>query len=157
MLVHSIQDAFKRTCLDSADVWPRTQEYLRTAPLEQVPSLRICAALFAAMAEQAAAGRRRGPNRGTATDVNVISSHLPYCDAIFVDKEHWNFLQHSKVRDLVRWPSKVFCYSNGEEFLGYLEELRSGVSEAHVNRVREVYGRNWERPYTTMYDCEEGT
>ncbi len=29
----------------------------------------------------------RNPNQGTATDINIVSTLLPYCDAMFVDNK----------------------------------------------------------------------
>lgn len=151
VLTHNVQEGFAKNGVTSADVWPTVRKYFQEAPLEEVPSLRICAALFSVMAEQAASGRKRPPNQGTATDVNVISSYLPYCHAMYVDREYWNFLHDNRVQELLPWDTQIFCYRDRDAFLGYLDGIRGAATDEHVDLVTEVYGTSWQEPYTGMF------
>jgi hypothetical protein len=50
--------------------------------------------MFAAIAHRAANGQRKPPNRGMANDIGVVSTLLPYCDAMFIDNGCLSLLQN---------------------------------------------------------------
>src|SRR5260370_42636779 len=60
-------------------------EFLRSGAINEAPFNVIAASMYASLAQKAAAGQKKVPNRGTFTDVNILSTLLPYCDAMFMD------------------------------------------------------------------------
>jgi hypothetical protein len=81
-LQYTFDDAFGKAESPSA-----MAEFLRTGVMNDAPFNVIGASLFASLSQKAAAGQKRPPNQGTSNDVNILSTLLPYCDAMFVDNE----------------------------------------------------------------------
>lgn len=131
---------------------PRLVEFFRSDVLAEVPFLRISASMFAVIAMKAAAGQREPPNRGTATDVNVVASLLPYCDAMFVDNTCASLLGDIP-RDLrLPYPCRVFSRRTGDQFIAYLDGIRAAMPEPHQDLVRALYGRSWDQPNLRLFE-----
>lgn len=80
--------------------------YLQSSAVTKLPFNKINAALWAAIAHQAAyGGRQNPPNIGMANDIKMVSALLPYCDAIFVDSDMFSLLNflRSKTKDFFIW------------------------------------------------------
>jgi hypothetical protein len=152
VLVTMIQSDFEQKGLAPEEALRRTCEYLRSPTLRNVPTLRIHAMLWAAIARKAAAGQRRPPSRGTVNDVKVISTVLPYCDAVFLDNEMRGYLQEEPLRSNLRYGKRVFSQNSREEFLKYLDDLRQQAPGSHIALVNEVYGREWTKPFMEILD-----
>lgn len=121
--------------------YERLCEFFRSAVFSDLPSVNLSALMFAAVARQAAhQGRTNPPNRGFSTDVSVISAFLPYCDAMFIDKDCWTILTQNPVRDRLGFSKKLFSALNAEEFVKYLQAIGGSVSSEHRDALREVYG-----------------
>ncbi|OXS54978.1 hypothetical protein B1A99_24675 [Cohnella sp. CIP 111063] len=144
----SILDQFEFHNLEQ--MWAKIIEYFNEADFSQLPTLHISALLFAAIARQAAIGRKRPPNRGTMNDVNMISSYMPYCDAMFIDKEFSNILGEIPEGDL-NYKARIFSLSTREEFMEYLNTIEKSATAEHIAKVNEVYGESWKKPYVTLY------
>lgn len=126
-------------------------EFLRSDVFEDAPFIRISSMLYAAMARQAATGRKKLPTRGFWTDVQIISTLLPYCDAMFVDNECRSFLAERPLCDEINYGTKVFSYANRDEFIDYLDDIRLNASKKHLRKVAEVYGSDCEKPFWGVY------
>ena len=124
--------------------------YLSSPHLNTVPVVRIGSLLLAALADQAAHGRKKPPSPGVMTDMNMISSFLPYCEALFVDKENEAILSDRRVRDRLGYQTKIFSRRNKEEFLEYLDEIKRNADPAQLKLKQDVYGETWTEPYTTI-------
>jgi hypothetical protein len=85
------------------------------------------------------------------TDVQLISTVLPYCDAIFVDNEFARYLAEKDVRDRLGYDTKVFSSRSGKEFLSYLDEIENETPLSHIEKVNELYGIDWPKPYLSLY------
>lgn len=130
------------------------RNYLFSKELDHIPSLRIGTLLFACLAHQASEGRKKPPNEGTATDVDMISSLLPYCDAIFVDKENDSLLSDNRVKSRLRVTTKVFSLKDKQKFLDYLDEVISSMLVEHKSYLESYYGPNWQEPYLSILEDE---
>jgi len=150
-LVHSIQDAFGEAGVRDSDIWPKTIEYLTSPSLKYVPHIKVRSMLYAALARKAAAGRKRPPDQGMVNDIEIVSVLLPYCDAMFIDKECHSYLSERPLSEKIDYGTKVFSLNNKAEFLEYLKELEKRASREHLKKVAEVYGVTWREPYTTLY------
>ena len=63
----------------------RLAEFIKTGAINETPFNIIASSMLASLAKKAAAGQKEIPNQGTVTDINIVSTLLPYCDAMFVD------------------------------------------------------------------------
>jgi len=151
-LIHSIHSAFRKAGIDDSDIWPKTIEYLTSPFLKNVPFIKISSMLYAALARKAAADRKmKPPNQGMVNDIEMISVLLPYCDAMFIDNECHTYLKEQPLRDAIYYGTKVFSQNSREQFLNYLDEIELRASREHIDKVKEVYGKSWPEPYTTLY------
>jgi len=147
-LVSYTQHPMHRICRDlqNGGVHPQKQcetlcEFFRSTDFSEIPSVKISSLMFAAIAQQAAHQGRKNPlNRGFSTDVAAISTFLPFCDAIFIDKECWTILTQNPVRDRLGFPTRLYSVENSDDFLAYLDIIGGSVSPEHFGALREVYG-----------------
>jgi hypothetical protein len=86
-----------------------------------------------------------------ANDIAIISVLLPYCDAMFIDNECHTYLQEKPLCDAINYGTITFSQNTKEEFLNYLDKIEQKASKKHLDKVEEVYGENWKKPYTTLY------
>jgi len=151
ILIHSIHDAFRGAGIQDPDMWQKTIEYLSDPSLQNIPFNQISSMLYAAIARKAAAGRKQPLNQGMNNDIATISALLPYCDAIFIDKECYGYLREKPLVDKINYGTKLFSLTNKEEFIEYLDGIEQAASREHLAKIDEVYGHSWKKPYTTLY------
>lgn len=120
--------------------------------LRRVPFNRISGFLWAAIARKAAhGGMKRPPNQGMVSDICVISTLLPYCDAMFIDNECRGYLNEQPICKEMDYDTKLFSNNNRAEFMSYLDGVERAMPGEHLEKIREVYGDSWETPFLTMY------
>jgi hypothetical protein len=151
LLIRSIKDAFIRAGMQEKNVWIKTGEYLLSPSLKNIPFIKISSMLYAALARKAAAGRKKPPNQGMTNDIEIISTLLPYCDAMFIDNECHSYLKEKPLCDNINYGTKIFSQNNKEKFLEYLNDIEKNTPKKHFDKVCEVYGDKWKEPYTTLY------
>lgn len=152
VMIKTIHDAFKKAGIQDEEIWNRTMEYLNSKYIKDIPFIKISALFFAAIARKAAnGGKKNPPGQGMSNDINVISVILPYCDAALIDKECHAYLKEKPLCDEVNYGTRIFSLSNKDEFLNYLDSIEKSASEEHLFWVRQAYGDNWGKPYTTLY------
>jgi hypothetical protein len=154
LTIHSIREVLRETGIPPDEVDQVMVDFLRSDAYMEAPHIRIASMLAAAMAKQAASGRKRPPGRGFYTDVRIISTLLPYCDAMFIDNEFRAMLSEKPLRDELRYGTKVFSSATGQEFFEYLDDLKASASESQMRAVEEVYGPDWAKPYREIYEDE---
>ncbi len=155
MVIHTLHEMFKEEGIIEDALWAKTHEYFRSPTHEVMPFTQIASLLWASIARKAAAGQRRPPTRGTANDIDAISTLLPYCSAMFVDNECRSYLCEEPVRSRLAYDTKVFSPNTKAGFLDYLDTLRNEIPEHHLKLVEQVYGPDWGQPYTGMYEREQ--
>jgi len=136
---------------EEKDINKKLNEFLCSETFEDVSYIKISSMLYAAMARRANKGKKEPPGRGFLNDVEVISTLLPYCDAMFIDKECRSLLLEKPLCDNITYDTKIFSPKNKGEFLAYLDRIRQSTSEAHLKVVEEVYGSNWAKPYWGIF------
>jgi hypothetical protein len=137
--------------LSAADASSKAREYLASPSLRHVPSIKISAMLWAAIARKAASGQRRLPTRGVVNDLRVISSLLPYCDVMFIDNEMRALLNEEPLATELGSYAKVYSPNNRDDFLSSLDELARSAPDDHLTMVKEVYGEERVRPYMDIF------
>ncbi len=134
------------------DAIKKMKEYFDSDVILKVPSVRLTAGLFAALARDAALGRKDPPSAGVFYDVSAIASLLPYCDAMFVDSENAALLTTNPLKKLVDLPTKIFSIRTVEEFLSYLDSIKEAADPAHIKLVEERDGDDWATPCITILE-----
>ena len=126
-------------------------EFFRSGAINEVPFNLIAAAMYASLAAKAAAGQKEIPNQGTTTDINIVSTLLPYCDAMFVDNKCRALLQDIPRDYALPYACKVFSRNTGADFIRYLIEIRDSVTPDHLKLIEEVYGPDPMKPQSGIY------
>jgi hypothetical protein len=145
-LQYTFEDAFGKA--ESIRVMT---EFLRSDAMNDAPFNVIAASLFASLSQKAAAGQKRPPNQGTSNDVNVLSTLLPYCDAMFVDNECRALWQDIPRDCKLPYVCALFSPNIGDEFLRYLKEIRDSATSEHLKIVSEIYGPDPLKPPQSIY------
>lgn len=112
-----------------------------------VPANEISALMMASIAFRARNGKRRPPSAGMFNDMSVISAYLPYCDAMFVDNECQNILAEGPIRRRLPSRTRIFSRRNGDQLMGYLEDIEATAGEGHARLVMSVYGEKQFKPW----------
>ncbi len=152
ILIHSVRAVFKEAGIQDSDIFSKTSEYLNSSSLKDVPFNKIGALLVAALARKAGAGKKKLPNLGINNDIEMISTLLPYCDAMFIDNECHSYLREHPLCEEIDYGTKIFSQNTRGEFFDYLDEIESAAPREHLEKVIEVYGESWPGPYTTLYE-----
>lgn len=131
--------------------------FLYSEPALCVPQNHLTALLYSGLAWRAASGQRRVPSRGTPNDIDFISTYLPYCDAMFIDKEFDLLMSEPPVAPRMKdQPVRIFSNRSRDGFLAYLAGLEAEADPAHVDLVFRTYGEAWTESYRTMLEHERG-
>ncbi|MCE0499170.1 MAG: hypothetical protein LV481_14615 [Methylacidiphilales bacterium] len=128
--------------------------FLTSREMLEIPFVRISALLWAHLAHAAAhGGQKTPPNAGMVSDIDMISTLLPYSSAIFVDKQMFGILNTGTfTQEIKKYGTKVFSRTNEADFLSYLDEIKAQMGDNHLEKLNEVYGQNWATPYWEMYE-----
>src|SRR5581483_11380709 len=145
-LQYTFDDAFGK-----AEAPKVMAEFLRSGVMNDAPFNVIGASLFASLSQKAAAGQKRPPNQGTSNDVEMLSTLLPYCDAMFVDNECRALWQDIPRDYKLPYQCVLFSPKTGEEFLQYLKAIRDSATPEHLKTVSEIYGPDPLKPPQSIY------
>lgn len=146
-----VLDIVSREVSDVSYAVEKTVAYFGSADFSGVPTARISSLLLACLSQRAAKGGQRKIGRGMINDIKMVSSLLPYCDAMFIDREMHGLLKEKDVETRIGFPTKLFSAANLPDFFMYLDTLRDSATSEHVQCVREVYGDDWLKPYAGIY------
>ena len=139
-LMQSLSYVFANNGVGQGEVCSKVVEYLRSDSLKNVPFVEVSSLLFAALARKYAAGMRELPDEGLETDINILSVLLPYCDAMFIDKQMHSYLEENPVSKRLSYETKIFSLNHKAEFMAYLRAIEQNASKQHLEKVKEVYG-----------------
>jgi hypothetical protein len=126
-------------------------EFFKSGAINEAPFNLVGAAMYASLAAKAAAGQKEIPDQGTANDTNVVSTLLPYCDAMFVDNKCRALLQDILRDCSLPYTCKVFSLKTGADFIRYLTDIRDSVTPDHLRLVEEVYGPEPMKPQSGIH------
>ncbi len=127
-------------------------DFFKSDYFRETPYIKISSMLWATVAKKASAGQKKPPNRGLWTDINIISTILPYCSAIFVDDACRAYLAEKPLsNEIEKYNTAVFSNKNRQEFFSYLDAIKSSAPKDHFGKVEEVYGHKWSKPFFELY------
>ncbi len=154
LIFHQLKQTFRKYINEKDLVDKKIIEFLFNADHSQIPVNKIASLLWASVARKASAGQKRLPNRGMAIDIDAISTFMPYCDAMFVDKECHTFLTEEPLNSELNYNTKIFSVNNKVEFCEYLDSIRKNTSKEHFKIVNDVYGTDWDKSFVEMYNIK---
>lgn len=132
----------------------KTMQYL-TDPIQgRIPFNEIAGLLHAAVARKYCAGREECPSEkkiSILNDISMISTLLPYCDAMMIDKFCEELMAEPDVKSAVNYNTQIYSYRSREEFLNFLTEIEKKITPDHFEQVRKHYGEGWEAPYYDIF------
>ena len=150
-----IREVMLESGVEEDNIVAKIKEFINSEAYKDAPANRISALMWAGIAHQAAHGRTSPPNRGMSTDINTVSTLLPYCDAMFIDRESAGLLHSLPKKFPLGFETKVFSPATRAEFLDHLRQIEARADESVIAAVREVYGDEWLTPFRTMYRIEK--
>jgi len=150
-----------RRRLEQGDVPPDRHgdivaRFLQSNAFAEVPSVRISAASWAALADEIASDRGTQPSGGMVQDIQAISHFLYYSDAMFVDKQCQRLLCDSPAVQRLPSPhARVFSIADRDEFMRYLDDIERDAPAGHRDLVLRVYGESRLEPFVGLYEWRE--
>jgi hypothetical protein len=135
-----LKSFFERMGVSSTNSATEVNNYWNWSGNEHIPSHRISAYLFAALARRMASGQKRLPSRGIFNDIRAISTYGPYVDAMFLDNECAQLLKEEPLRSEINLKAKIFSTKSGNAFLDYLLSLQARASPEVRKWAIEIYG-----------------
>jgi hypothetical protein len=152
--VRLILEVLKQRGIAKGEIATILSDFLDSEHFRTMPSHAISARLFAVIAHAAANPRRRAPDRGTASDIDLVSAYLPYCDAMLIDNRTRAMLENGVPRKYaLNYPCRLFSPNGGSEFLEYLKSVEEKADPLIPAFVRQVYGDKWLKPFVRMFDA----
>lgn len=149
-----IRETLKARGFTGDELGKQIHAFLNSDHFMDTPVNLIATRLFASIAHRAANGQKRPPNRGMANDIGIVSSLLPYCDAMFIDNECRAMLENVPKKHAIPYATEIFSLRDGEALLEYLKRIEDHADKQILAEVREVYGDDWPTPFLTMYEVE---
>lgn len=146
-----VKNEFLKAGVDKNQTDSKLIEYFSSEDFMNLPIVKISSMLLASLAGKAASGQKRPPSRGMFDDTEFISILLPYCDAMFLDKECHTFLSQDPLKLAHNYNTDIFSLNTKDDFMEYLDNIESSASSTHLNEVRNVYGEDWPKPFREMY------
>ena len=137
-LVMAVERGLQAGGISQDDLATKALEFFLGDAPASVPCVRIRSLLFAALVRKMASGQKR-PTASIANDFEMIATLLPYCDAMFLDRQCHGLAGENPIRgELEQHRTLLFSKSNQDEFLAYLQQVGDAAPPAHLDRVREV-------------------
>jgi len=150
-LIHGLEWAAKLHGLSREQTNEAIKSFIESGAMNETPSNVISALMWASLAMKAAAGQKNPPDEGMVTDIDVVSTFLPYCDAMFVDNKCRSLLADIPKTHRLPYRCRVFSSKTSGEFLQYLRDIRASATPEHVVVVQEVYGPSALEPPRSIY------
>jgi len=150
ILVKAIENTFKHEGISSDEALSKTIQFLLSDFADKIPSHKISSLMYAALARRAVNGQK-SLKGSIFNDVKTISNLLPYCDALFIDKECASLLNEGPLKSRIKYDTNIYSLNNKAEFLAYLQKLKDEMSEDHLQYVYQVYGEEGVKPFTQLY------
>lgn len=138
--MRSLHHIFKQAGIPEGDHVAAIAKFWSWDRTREMPFGRILAYLFAALAGQVKAGRKKPASPGFMNDVQAIAAYAPFVDAMFLDKECATLLTQGRPRSELDYRARIFSLNNKDEFLDYLRELEARATDEIRHYASIIYG-----------------
>jgi hypothetical protein len=149
-----IKALISKTNVPEAEVGARAAAFLNSDTFQDIPFHQIASRLWAVISLKGNTGQKEPPNRGTVNDISIVSTLMPYCDAMLIDSKCLALLEDIPQRYAVTYFTRMFSPRTGQAFLEYLRGLERDAKPELLTEVENVYGASWFTPLLNMYDVE---
>ena len=126
------------------DLGTKAREFFFSPQFASVPVVRINAILRAAMALKAR-DSGRNPKPSDQCDVDVISSYLPYCDAMLIDGEMRSLATDGRARLGQDYGTRLFSARVLPRLHEWLEEVEISFPDHLKRAVSDVYEEHFDK------------
>jgi len=155
ILFNAVHSEVRKKYTDALESLKVTFDFFNSDNFRSIPSHKISSYMFAGIARKASQGQKRAPSKGMLNDINIISNYLPFCDAMFLDNECVALLKENPAGDYINiFKSGLYSKNAMDGFFEYLENIENSASPKHINKLKEVYGDGWNKPYTSLYETK---
>ena len=149
-----IREVVEGSGVTGDEVGKQIQLFLDSDVFRDTPTNRISTLMYAAIAHRAANGQKKPPNRGMANDIGIVSTLLPYCDAMFIDNECRALVENIPKKYGLSYPAQIFSRRDGDAFIDYLKGIEAVADPQMLQEVRDVYGDDWPVPFLNMFEVD---
>lgn len=140
-LVSELISVARRTGLSGQDALRIVWKFLQSDALIELPIIKLNSLLFASLARKAGHGQRSVPSPGVFTDVEAISSLLPYCDAMVLDREMAGHMRDEPLRSVAaQFGTQILALNDRQGILDFFDEIIRNVPAERVEIVRDYMG-----------------
>jgi hypothetical protein len=139
MVVTTIQEESQ-----SGDRNSKAREFFFSPQFGSVPTVRINAVMRAAMALKSR-DSARNPKPSDQCDVEVISSYMPYCDAMLIDGEMRSLASDGKAQLDSAYDTRVFSARTLPKLKEWLDQVETSFPPQQREAVADVYEERFER------------
>jgi hypothetical protein len=135
-----LERLFKKTGIPESSRYIARNSFWEWDRNSEMPFGRILAYMFAALAGQVKAGRKKEVSRGFMTDVEAVAAYAPFVDAMFIDKECALLLSQGRPAKELNLRAKIFSLTNPDEFLEFLRGLEAQADDQIRRHAEIIYG-----------------
>lgn len=147
-IICNLKNKFLKYGVLEVNFWKKLKEFFLSQFVCKIPFIQISSWMYAAMACKAKS--KKNIKDSFPADVTLISTLLPYCDAMIIDKECHSILNELN-KELVDYPCKIFSLNNKYDFFEFLNSIEDDCSTSHFELIDEIYGEGWAGTYTDIY------
>ena len=124
--------------------------FFQSTHFEAVPSVQLSARLFSAYkanlrlsqtAPDPASKKTQSKLSGFLSDVQHAATYAPYCDGYFTDNAMARLMREKRVNVEGDFECKVFSAQSMDEFLAWLEGIKSRMTPEHADDLSWAYPR----------------
>ncbi len=130
--------------LPTSDPNSKAREFFSSPQFATVPAVRINAIMRAAMAIKSLDSDRR-PKPGDQYDVKVISSYMPYCDAMLIDGEMRSLATDGKSQLDKLYGTNLFSGKTLHELGEWLDDVEESFPVQQRQAVFDVYEERFDK------------
>ncbi|HTH48869.1 MAG TPA: hypothetical protein VMB21_15250 [Candidatus Limnocylindria bacterium] len=133
----------------------RLGEFLNSEAARRIRFARISALAWAGVAREVHLGRNpETVGSGMLNDIDQLAAYSPFCDAMFVDKQIALLAAQGELKDELGSGARLYSLHNdgGAAFLAYLDSIEQGAPAGHLEKVAEVYGKEWPKPFLELLE-----
>ncbi len=147
-IIHSV---LAEEDMDRKEFESNVRLFLLSEHFREIPFIKLYSLFYSSLARKAGSGQKKPPDQGMTNDLNMLSLLLPYCDAMFIDNQCRTCLEEKDVIEHFDYKTSVFSLNNKEKFFAYLEKLEKDLPAKYLEKVVEIYGKEWIDIPTKLY------
>jgi hypothetical protein len=122
--------------------------FFQSAHFASAPAVQLSARLFSAYkanlrlsktAPDPASKKTQSKLSGFLSDVQHAATYAPYCDGYFTDNDMARLMREKRVNVEGDFGCKVFSAKSMDDFLAWLERIRSRMTQEHADDLSWAY------------------